>query len=234
MRTSFFLILLCAIVMAGCQQTTAPQSSHTGTVSNALRAGVYYLLQHTTMDSTGKVIEIDTTKDLIVATGVTAYGASNLAVILDSSSGGWAPDSAYFQYLPDGDVSSLVPDVISDPVVGWSTYPFATQKSATWYAVDTTESGVTTQDSEWVVGEGLANVADSLGSTPFTYMNTETITVFRNTTRSAGGIGYTESWAETYYYVPGLYYSVETNLTHYRVQGVLQPSQRTLLIATNL
>jgi hypothetical protein len=227
MRTSFFLIVLCTFVIAGCKSTTtAPNAS---TSSRGPAVGTYFILQDTYTDSTGNVISTDTTKELVVATGVTIDGESDVVEIADSSSAGWSKDTAYFRYLADGDVSAYIEGISGDPS-GWFTYPFATQTAATWFSVDTTLPGITIQDTARVVGDGFPQLTDTIHSVIYTFTEVQKITLFESLNHSSGGILLSDSWAETFYYVPPAYYVLETDRPGFRLSGVMQPSFRSHLI----
>ncbi len=230
MRTSFFLIVLCIVVIAGCKSTTT--SPNASTFSRGPAVGTYFILQDTYTDSTGNVISTDTTKELVVATGVTIYGESDVDEIADSSSAGWSKDTAYFRYLTDGDVSTYIHSSTADPS-GWFTYPFATQTAANWFSVDTTLPGIIINDTAQVVGGGFANITDTVNGNVFTYTDAEQVTLSESLNHSSGGILYSESWSEAFYYWPSGLYILETYLPGFRLLGIMQPSQRTRVIASH-
>jgi hypothetical protein len=229
MRTTIIRTFIGVVVIAGCKSTTTAPNATTSSSGPAV--GTYYILQHISTDSSGKVIA-DTTKELVVATGVTIYGESDVVEIADSSSVGWSKDTAYFRYLADGDVSAYIRSSTADPS-GWFTYPFATQAAATWFTVDTALPGLSIHDTAGIVGIGPSVIYENIDGTHYTW-NTERVTLSESLNHSSGGVLFSESWAETFYYDPGLWYIVETELPGFRVQGAMQPSQGTLLIYSSL
>jgi hypothetical protein len=220
MRTFIFPSLICVVVIAGCKSNST--SPNAGTSSYGPKVGTYYILQNISTDSTGKVISIDTTKEEVVATGVTIYGASDVVEIADSSSAGWSKDTAYFRYLSDGDVSAYIHVSTSDPS-GWFTYPFATQTAVTWFTVDTALPGLSIHDTAGVVGGGFANIYEIIDGINYTW-NTEKVTLSESLNHSSGGDLFSESWEETFYYFPGQWYVIEKYRPGFRLLGVMQPS----------
>ncbi|MFI5200806.1 MAG: hypothetical protein ACHQNE_00280 [Candidatus Kapaibacterium sp.] len=180
-----------------------------------------------------KVISIDTSKEVVIATGVTIYGASDVVELMDSSSAGWAKDTNYVRYLANGDLSKYVASgtVLAGDPYGWFTYPFATQDSISWFMLDTSAHSISLRDTAWAIGAGSGTFFDTTHTTR--YSGTQNITLHESLHHSAGKvIVYSGSWAETdIYWSSPVWHTLETDLPGFPVLGTMQPSRVTRLIA---
>ncbi|HET6400837.1 MAG TPA: hypothetical protein VFH95_05490 [Candidatus Kapabacteria bacterium] len=155
MRTSFFLILLGAVVMAGCRTSTSPGTS-TGMPITPPNAGSYFVLVSTYTDSTGAYLSSDTETETFEQTGFTIAGKTNVDKLVDSYSFQFS-DSGYIHYESDGDVSALWPGDSALGIFGtWITYPFGTQTTVT-ATIDTTFFGNATHMVLTLSGAGTGS-----------------------------------------------------------------------------
>jgi hypothetical protein len=192
MRTSVYVILLAGVLIAGCKSSsTSPNGSGGSTVIP--NAGSYFIIANLQFDSTGAIISSDTTVETFFATGLTIYGKTNVAELIDSSNG-QVTDTAYINYESDGDVSAFGNNIAGSS--DWWLYPFASQQSQTING-DTSYSGVAEKYTFTFSGGGSGN-ASILGkdfSTEKVNLNGKIIASFLGVTDTVSGSFGTISFA---------------------------------------
>jgi hypothetical protein len=187
MRKPGFLdsLALLAVLLAGCSSSTSPNGSPAITIPNP---GSYFIIALTYTDSTGRVLQADTVKSVILSSNATIYGKTGVLVDLDSETGGWSTDTGYNYFDDNGNVGAYEQSGNgSVNPAGWITYPFASQGTSTWFTLDTsfnpyTESNITATLS----GNGSGSTT-ILGQT-FQTENAKLTVLETDTTRSNGSV----------------------------------------------
>jgi hypothetical protein len=186
MRTiSYFSLFLAGIIaFAGCKSdSTSTNASGGGTVIP--NPGSYFIIANLQFDSTGTVVESDTTVETFFKTGLTFNGKTDVAELIDSSDG-FVTDTEYINYESDGDISAFGNNfaVTSD----WWLYPFASQQSQMING-DTSSNGVAETYTFTFSGGGTGN-ASIMGknfSTEKVNLNGKIIASFGGVTDTVSG-----------------------------------------------
>jgi hypothetical protein len=173
----FSLFVAGAIAFAGCKSSsTSPNGSTAVVIPNA---GSYFVIVNLHLDSTGAIVESDTTVETFVATGLYFAGKTNVVEVTDSSNG-YVTNTGYYHYESDGDVSVFGNYITGAPT--WTTYPFGSQQPQPING-DTTANGVSESYALTISGAGSGS--SSIAGKGF---STEKITVDGKIIVSESGI----------------------------------------------
>ncbi len=164
--TYFSLFLVGIIAFAGCKSSsTSPNGSTAIVIPNA---GSYFVSVNLQYDSTGALVESDTSVETFLQTGLSIHGKTNVVEVVDSSDGS-VTDTTYYHYESNGDVSAYENNFGGS--LEWATYPFGSQQSQQ-LSGDTTEQGISESYAFTISGAGAGSI--SIAGKEFT---TEKITV---------------------------------------------------------
>jgi hypothetical protein len=115
MKKAFLILTICTLAAAyGCSLIpTAPSKAAPATVV-VPNVGTNWMFQNTYIDSTGKVLRMDTSTRTVVAVNQTIQGDSGVVETIETfTTKATTPDTLYLRYLSDGDISRL-----SWPLIG--------------------------------------------------------------------------------------------------------------------
>ncbi len=127
-----FLIFTISLLAAsyGCSLVPSPKSSTPATVVIP-NTGTSWMFQNTYIDSTGKVLRMDTSTRTVVAVNQTIQGDSGVVETIETyTTKATAPDTIYFRYLSNGDISRLSWPLLAPHIAPeWLTVPYYTHKT---------------------------------------------------------------------------------------------------------
>jgi hypothetical protein len=179
MRTiSYFSLFLAGILaFAGCKSSsTSPNGSGGIVIPNA---GSYFTLVDLQFDSTGALVGSDTIIETFLQTGLSIYGKTNVAEVMDSSKG-FQTGIGYYNYESDGDVSAYGNSITGSPE--WMVYPFGSQQPQQTNGDTTTLEG---SESYALTINGAGSGTTTIAGTGF---STEKVTVNGNIIITKSGV----------------------------------------------
>jgi hypothetical protein len=139
MKLLTFGCLAAALAFAACSSDTTSSNTNTTPTNFQAKQGSSYSYTETDTAS-DKTTTTKTSKDTVVASGLTIDGKSNVIKVLTLDASGKATDSSYYAYESNGDLSRHFINASDAPVPGlvpWITVPFSSQTSGSIGSYDT-------------------------------------------------------------------------------------------------